>query len=77
MGDSLSSKLQSHCHSPIAFCRIRLLRVPEGATADGEEQGFDGAGEKMERSEQWPRTSKTAWLFSKLHLLARLHNRLS
>ena len=27
---------------------IRVVRVPEGATADGEGQGFDGAGEKME-----------------------------
>ena len=53
MGDSLSSKLntlQSCCHAPgsTAFCRIRLLQVPEGATADGEGQDFDGAGEKME-----------------------------
>ena len=50
MGDSLSSKLQSCCHAPgsIAYCRIRLLRVPAGTTADGEGQGSTGAGEKME-----------------------------
>ena len=56
MGDSLSSKLntctlQPCCHASgsTAYCRIRLLRVPEGATADGEGQGSTGAGEKMER----------------------------
>ena len=50
-GVSLSSKLQSCCLAPgfIAFCMIRLLQVPEGAIADGEGQGFNGAGEKTER----------------------------
>ena len=56
MGESLSSKLttlQSCCHAPgsIAYCRIYLFRVPEGATTDGEEQSSTGAGEKMEEVE--------------------------
>ena len=75
MGDSLGSKLntlQSCCHAPGSIaCRIRLLPVPAGATADGDgqlglywswrEDGGGGGGE------QWPQTSKTACLFSKLH----------
>ena len=55
MGESLSSKLTtSCCHAPgsialhVRACRICLLRVPEGATADGEGQGSTGAGEEME-----------------------------
>ena len=64
MGESLSSKLttlqSSCCHAPgsIAYCRIRLLRVPAGATADGEGQGSTGAGEEMEGEGRTMATNK-------------------
>ena len=55
MGDHLNSKLNTSLLPCIRlYCilyRTGLLLVPKGATctADGEGQGFDGAGEKMER----------------------------
>ena len=84
MGDFLSSKLntlESRCHASgsIAFCRIRLLRVPEGATADGEGHGFDRAGEKMEGGvNSAHKQVKPHGCFLKYtYLLTSLHNRLS